>query len=73
MNAAPKITEWTEPPAMDAGAPMPAVFSDETCLTCAYLIGARHPEAGSTAILHFGGVLFYSMSYPNKMAVLAKD
>ena len=31
---------------MDAGAPMPAVYSDETGLTCAYVIGATHSESG---------------------------
>jgi len=50
---------------MEVGAPMPAVYSDETGLTCAYVIGATHPESGSTAILHFEGVLYYAMGYPN--------
>lgn len=50
---------------MDAGAPMPAVFSDETGLTCAYVIGSTHSQSGSTAILHFDGVLYYAMGYPN--------
>ena len=34
--------QWGEPPAMDTGAPMPAVYSDETGLTCAYVFGATH-------------------------------
>ena len=50
---------------MDAGAPMPAVCSDATGLTCAYVIGPTHSESGSTAILYFGGVLYYAMGYPN--------
>jgi hypothetical protein len=50
---------------MNAGAPMPAVYSDETDLTCAYVIGPTHPKSGSTAILHFEGVLYYAMGYPN--------
>src|SRR5262249_18973358 len=65
MSATPKIVKWTEPPAMDAGAPMPVVYSDESGLTCAYLIGAIHPQSGSTAILRFEGVLYYAMGYPN--------
>lgn len=51
---------------MDAGAPMPAVYSDETGLTCAYVARATHSESGSTtAILHFEDVLYYAMGYPN--------
>lgn len=50
---------------MDTGAPMPSVYSDETGLTCAYVIGATHSESGSTAVLHFEGVLYYAMGYPN--------
>ena len=65
MNAIPKVVKWSEPPAIDAGAPVPAVYSDKTGLTCAYAIGATHPECGSTAILHFEGVLYYPLGYPN--------
>jgi hypothetical protein len=56
---------------MDAAAPMPAVYSDETGLTCAYVIGATHSESGSTAVLHFEGVLYYAMGYPNDEALNA--
>ena len=65
ISATPKVDKWGEPPAMDAGAPMQALYSDETGLTCAYVIGATHPESGSTAVLHFEGVLYYAMGYPN--------
>ena len=65
MNATPKVAKWGEPPAMDAGAPNPALYSDETGLSCAYVIGATHSESGSSAILHFDGVLYYAMGYPN--------
>lgn len=65
MDTNPKITKWNEPPAMDSGAPTPVVYSDKSGLTCAYLIGATHPEFGSTAVLRFEGVLFYAMGYPN--------
>jgi hypothetical protein len=44
---------------------MPAVYCDETGLTCAYLIGPTHSESGSTAILYFDGILYYAMGYPN--------
>ena len=50
---------------MDCGAPVPAIYSDESGLTCAYLIGATHPKSGHTAILHFNDVLYYAMGYPN--------
>ena len=56
---------------MDTGAPMPAVYSNETGLTCAYVIGATHSECGSTAILYFEGVLYYAMGYPNDEALNA--
>ena len=56
---------------MDAGAPMPVVLSDETGLTCAYVVGATHPKSGSTAILHFEVVLYYTMGYPNNEALQA--
>ncbi len=69
VNATPKVAKWGEPPAMDAGAPIPAVYSDETGLTCAYVIGATHSESGSTAVLHFEVVLYYAMSYPNDEAM----
>ena len=65
MNATPKVGKWGEPPAMDTGAPMPSVYSDETGLMCAYVVGATHSESGSTAVLHFEGVLYYAMGYPN--------
>ena len=71
MNATPKVAKWGEPPPMDTGAPMPAVYSDETGLTCAYVIGATHSESASTAILHFEGVLYYAMGYPNDEALSA--
>ena len=48
-----------------------AVYSDETGLTCAYVIGATHSESASTAILHFEGVLYYAMGYPNDEALNA--
>jgi len=64
MNA-PTVAKWYEPPAMDTGAPMPAVYSNSSGLTCAYVIGASHRGSGSTAILHFEGVLYYAMGYPN--------
>src|SRR5690242_12291858 len=54
---------------MDAGAPMPALYSDITGLTCAYSIGAGHPHSGSTALLHFSVVLYYTMGYPNDEAL----
>ena len=65
MNVTTKLAKWAEPPAMDAGAPMPALFSDTTSLTCAYVIGATHSQSGLTAILRFDGVLYYAMGYPN--------
>lgn len=64
MNSTPKVVEWGAPPLMDSGAPMPAIYSDETGLTCAYLM-ASQSEVGSTAVVHFEGVLYYAMGYPN--------
>ena len=46
-------------------ASIPAIYSDESGLICAYTIGATHPESGHSAILHFQGVLYYAMGYPN--------
>jgi hypothetical protein len=71
MNATPKVAKWAEPPDMDSGAPIPAIYSDGRGLTCAYVIGATHPESGHTAILHFDGVLYYAMGYPNDEALKA--
>jgi hypothetical protein len=65
MNATPKVAQWIEPPAMNSGAPAPALCSDESGLTCGYVIGATHPESGRTAILRFEGVLYYAMGFPN--------
>jgi hypothetical protein len=50
---------------MDPGAPLPAVYSDVTGLTCAYVIGPTHSQSGSMAILHSEGVLYHAMGYPN--------
>lgn len=71
MNAAARVSKWHGPPAMDPGCPMPAVYRDETSLTCAYVIGSTHSESGSTAILQFEGVLYYAMGYPNDEALNA--
>ena len=65
MDTAAKVAKWEEPPAMDTGAPAPAIYSDETGLTCAYVIGPTHPKSGCAAILHFEGVLYHAMGYPN--------
>jgi hypothetical protein len=65
VTATAKVRKWNDPPAMDPGAPMPAVYSDEAGLKCAYLIGPTHSESGSTAILYFEGVLYYAMGYPS--------
>lgn len=54
---------------MDSGVPMPAVYSDENGLTCAYIIGATHVQSGSTAVLHFDSVLYYAFGYPNDEAL----
>ena len=56
---------------MNSGAPAPALCSDESGLTFAYVIGATHPESGRTAILRFEGVLYYAMGYPNDEALHA--
>lgn len=69
MNPKPIIVKWNDPPPMDAGASIPSLYSDETGLTCAYIIGASHPESGSTAVLHFEVVLYYAMGYPNDEAL----
>lgn len=54
---------------MDAGTPKPAIYSDDSGLTCAYIIGASHAESGSTAILHFDSVLYHAFGYPNDEAL----
>src|SRR6266481_4895007 len=56
---------------MDSGAPTPAIYSHESGLACGYVIGATHPESGHTAVLHFDGVLYYAMGYPNDEALNA--
>jgi hypothetical protein len=71
MNATAKVAKWADPPAMDSGAPIPTLYSDENGLTCAYVIGVTHPESGRTAILRFEGVLYYAMGYPNDEALNA--
>lgn len=71
MHEPPKVVAWDEPPPMDTGASTPTVYSDENGVTCAYVIGATHSESGSTAILHFEGVLYYAMGYPNDQALNA--
>jgi hypothetical protein len=71
MNATPKVAKLVQPPVMDSGAPTPAIYSDGSGLTCGYVIGATHPESGHTAILHFDGVLYYAMGYPNDEALNA--
>ncbi|MGH9524383.1 MAG: hypothetical protein ACRD3E_17805 [Terriglobales bacterium] len=48
---------------------MPVIYSDESGLTCAYVIGATHRDAGSTAVLHFDIVMYYAFGYPNDEAL----
>ncbi len=56
------MLEWSAPPQMDVGAPLPSVRADGDRLFVAYL--RRAPEA-TGAIIRFDGVAEYHFGAPN--------
>ena len=56
------VHEWSDPPPMDPGAPLPSVRAEGTKLFVAYL--RRTPQA-SGAIIKFTGVAEYHFGAPN--------
>jgi hypothetical protein len=65
----PQLVPWTDPPAMETGAPSPSVRSDGHELLCAYFIDSTVVPVRSAVILKFEGVLQYRFGYPNDEAL----
>jgi len=64
-----KIIDWNEAPAMDAGAPMPCVYSNESNLFVSYIVSTpTHEDDEEFAIVKFEGVLQFTFGYPNDEA-----
>jgi hypothetical protein len=56
------VHEWSTPPKMDVGAPLPSVRPDGDCLWVAYL---RRDPTATGVILKFTGVSEYHFGAPN--------
>jgi hypothetical protein len=61
----PKLWPWAEPPAMDTGAPRPAIHSDGGDLLCGYFMNSTVTSKSPVALLKFENVLQYRFGYPN--------
>jgi hypothetical protein len=56
----PHVVEWTEPPQMDTGAPLPAIERSDDTLVVAYICDCDH-----SAVVRFSGVSWLHFGYPN--------
>jgi hypothetical protein len=78
MNTSSRVIIWTEPPPMDAGAPLPSLKAENDCLWVSYV--CRNPDfpgwdSGASpdhpgfdlycAVLRFDGVVYHSFGYPS--------
>lgn len=59
-----RVVEWTEPPQMDVGAPMPAIERVGDNLVVAYICSARIAPDHS-AVVRFDQVTSHHFGYPN--------
>jgi hypothetical protein len=66
MNS--EVTLWQEPPPMDTGAPLPALFSNSKGdLYCAYYVSRMEDlNLGKVAVLRFSVVLHLRFGHPNE-------
>lgn len=67
------INEWTEPPQMDTGAPMPVIRMADSGLFLAYIVSIPelNDQPEEYAVVKFEGVLQYIFGYPNDEALSA--
>ena len=56
----PRLFEWTDPPQMDTGAPMPALEHSDDTLVLAYICRGER-----SAAVRFSGVSWLHFGYPN--------
>jgi hypothetical protein len=59
-----RVVEWTEPPQMDTGAPMPAVERAGDSLAVAY-VQRRASPPDCSAVVSFHGVSWFHFGPPN--------
>lgn len=64
----PQVTLWREPPRMDTGAPLPALFSNSKGdLYIAYYVSRLEDASlGKVALLRFSVVLHFRFGHPNE-------
>ena len=64
----PRVVEWTEPPQMDTGAPLPAVERVGDDLLIAYICaGSSGPD--HSAVVRFSAVTSQHLGHPNDEAL----
>ena len=65
------IKEWTEPPQMDTGVPMPVIYLDESGLFLAYIVSRPelNEEQEEYSVVKFEEVMQYTFGYPNEEAL----
>jgi len=63
------ITEWTEAPSMDAGAPMPGILSADSDLFVAYILSESNEQNEVFRVVKYEGVLQHTFGYPNDEAL----
>jgi hypothetical protein len=65
-----RVTEWSDPPQMATGAPMPGIYAHDGDLYLAYIVNrARVADHEEFAVIKFSGVLHHSFGYPNDEAL----
>jgi hypothetical protein len=64
MYAMPRVVEWTEPPQMDTGAPMPSIERVGDFLVVAY-IRSSTTRPDSSAVVRFRGVSWVHFGPPS--------
>jgi hypothetical protein len=60
----PRVVEWTEPPQMDTGAPMPAIERAGDSLVVAYICKSTS-RPNSSAVVRFRGVSWVQFGPPS--------
>lgn len=61
-----RVMEWSDPPQMDTGAPMPGIYCGGDKLVLAYIVSAGPPsEYEEYAVVKFSGVLHHTFGYPS--------
>ena len=63
------ISEWTDAPSMDVGAPMPGILAIDGNLFVAYILSESFEENEVFGVVRFKGVMQHTFGYPNDEAL----